>query len=72
MALQTAKRHDGWPVRRPTRPTYGSSAPAETVIGSAVLVVTAFRLRDPDGLATALRLLATAVTDWEESERVGG
>jgi hypothetical protein len=38
---------------------------AENVVSAAVLVATAFKLRDPGGLTTALKLLARAVGAWE-------
>ena len=37
----------------------------EPVMSSAVLVATAFRLRDEAGLVSALRVLADAVAGWE-------
>jgi hypothetical protein len=40
----------------------------EPVIGAAVLVATAFRLRDQRGLISALRLLVRATT-WLEERR---
>lgn len=38
----------------------------EPVIGAAVMVVTAFKLRDENSLIDTLRLLTRAVTAWED------
>jgi hypothetical protein len=38
------------------------------LVGAAVLVTTAFRLRDEDGLVEALRLLAQAVAEMERRQ----
>ena len=43
----------------------------EPVIGAAVLVVTAFKLRDEDSLIDTLRLLTRAVTAWEAEQATG-
>ena len=40
----------------------------EPVVGAAVLVATAFRLRDEGGLITALRSLTHAVRELERQE----
>ncbi len=40
----------------------------EAVIGAAVLVATAFRLRDESSLVFALRRLADAVTSFEKEQ----
>ncbi len=40
----------------------------EAVIGAAVLVATAFRLRDESSLVFALRRLADAVASFEEEQ----
>ncbi|MFO1038894.1 MAG: hypothetical protein U1E45_18795 [Geminicoccaceae bacterium] len=41
----------------------------EPMIGAAVLVTTAFRLRDDDGLVASLRHLTDAVEAWETRNR---
>lgn len=41
------------------------SATVEPVVSAAVLVATAFRLRDEDGLIETLRLLTAAVSAFE-------
>ncbi|MFO1073063.1 MAG: hypothetical protein U1E17_10415 [Geminicoccaceae bacterium] len=43
-------------------------AAQEPVIGAAVLVATAFRLRDEGGLITTLRCLTQAVRDMEAQD----
>jgi hypothetical protein len=44
----------------------GELAALEPLVSAAVLVTTAFRLRDEAGLIETLRLLTTAVCDLEE------
>ncbi|MGF1562940.1 MAG: hypothetical protein ACFB3T_12265 [Geminicoccaceae bacterium] len=43
--------------------------PHEPVIGAALLVATAFRLRDERGLITALRALVDAVDRFEKAAK---
>jgi hypothetical protein len=49
-------------------PAAAEGAALESVVSAAVLVTTAFRLRDEDGLIGTLRLL-TAAVDALEAER---
>lgn len=44
----------------------GELAALEPLVSAAVLVTTAFRLRDEAGLVETLRLLTTVVSDLEE------
>ncbi len=47
--------------------TAGSDPAIEAVISGAVMVTSAFRMRDEDGLITALRALASAVLGLERA-----
>lgn len=47
-------------------------AAAEPVLSAAVLVASAFRLRDEGGLIATLRLLANAVASWEAQQTIEG
>lgn len=40
----------------------------ESVIGAAIMVATAFRMRDESGLIAALRLLTDVVDELEQAE----
>ena len=48
-----------------------ATRPEDPVLTAAVLVATAFRMRDEQGLTRALRLLATAVGSWEGAQAAG-
>ena len=57
------------PPASPAQPTAASDPCSEAVIAAAILVATAFRLRDEDALVTALRQLVRAVQLMEETSR---
>ena len=48
-----------------------SAWPEESVLTAAILVATAFRMRDEHGLGRALRLLVGAVASWEGAQGDG-
>ena len=47
--------------------TFGSDPAIEAVVGGAVMVACAFRLRDEAGLVAALRVLTEAVAGMERA-----
>lgn len=53
-------------LHRQTRALRSELAEVQPVISAAVLAATAFRLRDDDGLASALRILVGATRRFEE------
>lgn len=84
MNVQTAPTHDfrdAAPFGRGARGTAGCPvgsaereelAAVDPVVSAAVLVASAFRLRDESGLIATLRLLANAVAAWEAGQAADG
>jgi hypothetical protein len=62
-----ARHHSNGNERQPARGTLASPL-TDAVVGAAVLVSAAFRMRDEASLVTALRELATAVAAMERAE----
>jgi hypothetical protein len=63
-----ARHHSNSNGRQPARGGTLASPLTDAVVGAAVLVSAAFRMRDEASLVTALRELATAVAAMERAE----